>query len=159
MNATPEQLSLEQCREIKPDVVNLRIPLVSDGHHKILLAETEHLTMRVHCYAPGIGENDMHAHIDEEHIFVVLDGEAQFSTLDGPLAITKKNQAIVLPKGCFYGFSNPSKDTPLVLLRIGAGADAILSGKRISPNGEPVPGRAQKTGATKPQIIEGGFFE
>ena len=152
-------LSLEECQAIKPEIADIRIPLVSEGHHKILLGETEHMTMRVHCYAPGIGENDMHAHLEEDHIFIVLDGEAQFLTLDGPLPVVGKNQSIILPKGCFYGFSNPSKDVPLVLLRMGAGEDAVLSGKRISPNGEPVPGRAQKTGATKPQIIEGAFFE
>lgn len=156
---TTDLLSLEQCRDIKPDIAHIRIPLVSEGHHKILLGETEHMTMRVHCYAPGIGENDMHAHLEEDHIFVVLEGEARFSTLDGPLPVVSKNQAIILPKGCFYGFSNPSADVPLVLLRMGAGRSTVHSGARISPDGQPVPGRAQKAGATKPVVIENAVFE
>ena len=60
-------------------VVQLKTQLVKEGHTRHLLAETDLMTLRIHCYAPGIGENALHAHTKEDHIFLVLDGAAQFT--------------------------------------------------------------------------------
>ena len=94
---------------VKPEILSLRTQLVSQGHTRILLAETDNCTFRIHCYGPKSGENGLHAHIDEDHIFVVLEGEAQFYDLDGALPVLKKHQALMLPKGCFYSFSNDGR--------------------------------------------------
>lgn len=45
-----------------------------------MLAETDLMMLRIHCYAPGIGENALHAHTKEDPIFGVLEGTAQFNT-------------------------------------------------------------------------------
>src|SRR5262249_60246102 len=104
---------------IEPETLTLRTQLVSAGHTKDLLASTDTTTFHIHCYGPKGGENGLHAHMEEDHIFVVLQGEAQFSGLDGPLPVLKKNQALMLPKGAFYSFSNEGEE-PLVMIRFGA---------------------------------------
>ena len=75
---------------IKPQIISLRTQLVSQGHTRVLLAETDNSTFRIHCYGPKSGENGLHAHVDEDHVFVVLQGEAQFYDLDGPLPVLQE---------------------------------------------------------------------
>jgi mannose-6-phosphate isomerase-like protein (cupin superfamily) len=149
---------MENGKEVLAKVVQLRTQLVSQGHTRHLLAETDLMTLRIHCYSPGIGENALHSHTNEDHIFVVLEGTAQFNTgRDGKTVVkASKHQAVVLPAGCYYQFCN-SGDTPLVMARIGAGPDK--SDMRLNPNGTPIPGRTSEQGAAKPVLIEGAFFE
>jgi uncharacterized cupin superfamily protein len=139
-------------------VVQLKTQLVREGHTRDLLAETDLMTLRIHCYAPGIGENMLHAHTKEDHIFLVLEGTAQFNTgRDGKTVLNAgKNNAVVLPAGCYYQFCN-SADTPLVMARIGAGSDK--ADQRLNPDGSAIPGRANEQGAAKPVLIEDAFFE
>jgi mannose-6-phosphate isomerase-like protein (cupin superfamily) len=116
------------------------------------------MTLRIHCYAPGIGENALHAHTKEDHIFLVLQGTAQFMTgRDGTNVISAgKHHAVVLPAGCYYQFCNSGTD-PLVMARIGAGSDK--ADQRLNPDGSAIPGRTHEQGAAKPVLIEGAFFE
>ena len=83
----------------EPEILTLRTQLVSAGHTKDLLAGTDHMTFHIHCYGPKGGENGLHAHVDEDHVFVVLQGEAQFYGRNGALPALKKNQALMLPEG------------------------------------------------------------
>ena len=55
--------------EKQAKVVQLKTQLVKEGHTRNMLAETDLMTLRIHCYAPGIGENALHAHTKEDHIF------------------------------------------------------------------------------------------
>src|SRR5918996_5351423 len=111
-------------KNVESQVVQLRTQLVREGHTRHLLAETNLMTLRIHCYAPGIGENALHSHTKEDHIFLVLDGTAQFNTgRDGKTVLNaSKHQAVVLPAGSYYQFCNFG-DGPLVMARIGAGPD------------------------------------
>ena len=143
--------------EIEPEILTLRTQLVSAGHTKDLLASTDTTTFHMHCYGPKGGENGLHAHVEEDHVFVVLQGEAQFYGLDGPLPVLKKNQALMLPKGCFYSFSNESTD-PLVMIRFGA-AQKDASHGRLDPAGNPMPGRGKQAGAKPPAYIANAYFE
>jgi mannose-6-phosphate isomerase-like protein (cupin superfamily) len=144
---------------VQPEILTLRTQLVSDGHTKDLLARTDGVTFHIHCYGPKGGENGLHAHIDEDHIFVVLQGEAQFSGLEGPLPVLRKNQALMLPKGCFYSFSNEGTE-PLVMIRFGA-MDPKAAGGRLDPEGRPIPGRSKQAQAQGKQtvFVENAFFE
>jgi len=142
---------------VKPEILNLRTQLVSQGHTRILLAETENCTFRIHSYGPQSGENGLHAHTDEDHIFVVLQGEAQFYDLDGPLPVLKKNQALMLPRGCFYSFSNDT-DGPLIMLRFGA-MEKNWKGDRLDRQGKPIPGRGKAPGSKPTILIDNAFFE
>ena len=142
----------------KAEVLDLKIQMVSAGHHKHVLAHTELSSFNVHCYAPKGGENGMHAHMEEDHVFLVLQGEAQFVTPEGPLPVVRKHQALFLPKGAFYSFSNEGTEN-LVLARFGANTPGTGGGRRLDPNGQYIPGRANKEGAVPPHFIPGKFFE
>jgi mannose-6-phosphate isomerase-like protein (cupin superfamily) len=76
----------------------------------------------VKVYAEG-GENYLHTHEREDHVFVILDGEATFHDPGGKDTVLKKNQGILLQRGAYYSFTSTG-NTPLVLLRVGA-ADAL----------------------------------
>jgi mannose-6-phosphate isomerase-like protein (cupin superfamily) len=143
--------------EIEPEIMTLRTQLVSAGHTKDLLGAADGVTFHMHCYGPKGGENGLHAHVDECHIFVVLQGEAQFSGIKGMLPVLKKNQALMIPKGCFYSFSNEGTD-PLVMIRFGA-SDKDAKGGRLDPAGKPIPGRGKQAGSKPPVFIDNAFFE
>ncbi len=61
---------------------SLRIERLSAGKSEALLGQADELEMRIKVYAEG-GENELHAHLDHDHSFVVLDGEATFYDADG----------------------------------------------------------------------------
>ncbi|MDH3444431.1 MAG: cupin domain-containing protein [Deltaproteobacteria bacterium] len=144
--------------EKKAQIVQLKTQLVSEGHTRNMLAQTDLMTLRIHCYAPGIGENALHAHTKEDHIFLVLQGTAQFLTgRDGKTVLSAgKHHAVVLPAGSYYQFCNSGQDS-LVMARIGAGSDK--ADQRLNPDGTAVPGRTHEQGAAKPVLVEGAFFE
>ena len=141
---------------VKPEIISLRTQMVSQGFTRVLLAETDNSTFRIHCYGPKSGENGLHSHVDEDHVFVVLQGEAQFYDLDGALPVLKKHQALILPKGCFYSFSNEGTE-PLVMIRFGA-MDKDAQGRRLDPEGRPIPGRSKQEHSKPPVLIEDAFF-
>lgn len=157
MDAKTQAIQQIPGAERPPEILSLRTQLCSKGHTKRLLAQTDMMTFHVHCYAPKGGENGLHAHVEEDHVFVCLQGEAQFSGLDGPLPPLKKHQALFLPKGCFYSFSNET-DEPLILIRFGASPRGYGS-SRLDPQGKPIAGRASQHGAVKPVLIDNAFFE
>ena len=135
---------LQRFRDVKAEIFDLKIPLVEKGMTRDLLAQGDHSTFRVVCYAPNQGEpHGLHAHTDEEHVFVILHGCANFSTIDGDLPQMGKYQALWLPKGCFYEFVNPGPE-PLVVLRFGATREKQTSGPRLTPGGDPIPGRSTR---------------
>jgi hypothetical protein len=88
---------------------------------------------------------------------VCLQGEAVFHGLNGPLPALKKHQAIFVPRGCYYSFSNETEE-PCILLRFGASPDGHSS-ERIDPQGRPIAGRGHQAGAVAPVLIENAFFE
>ena len=140
---------------VKPQTIQLKTQLVKKGRSRILLSETDYSTFRIHCYAKGTGENALHAHLNEDHVFVVLQGTGTFTGVDGDVIELGKNHAIVLPKGCFYQFANYG-DEPLVMIRFGAHAEKF--DHRINPKGEQIGGRAAE-GYGEPELIENAFFE
>src|SRR2546428_7992993 len=104
------------------------------------------MSLRIHCYAPGIGENAFHSHTKEDHIFLVLEGTARFNTgRDGKKELkASKHQAVVLPAGCYYQFCN-SGGTPLVMAPIGARSGK--QDKRPNPHRTPIPRETHPPGA------------
>ena len=151
---------LKRYRETEPQMISLKTPLVSSGMTQRLIARGDNSTLRVLCYAPSRGEeHGLHGHIEEEHYFIVLHGAAQFFGIKGELPLLQRNQGIFLPKGCFYEFYNPTEE-PLVVLRIGASEGIVDRGARLTPDGEPIPGRSTRHGeAMAPVLIENAYFE
>src|SRR5258706_6732506 len=139
-------------------IVQLKTQLVKEGHTRDMLAETDLMTLRIHCYAQGMGKNALHAHTKEDHIFVVLDGRAQFNTgRDGQTVLSaSKNHAVVLPAGSYYQFCN-SGQTPLVMARIGAGSDK--ADQRLNPDGSALPVPTHSQVSANQVLLDSTFFE
>ena len=119
----------------KAEVFTLKSQLLSEGRTDRVLAQTELLKLRLKVYAEG-GENGLHAHHDEDHSFVVLDGQATFYDKDGKETIVNQYEGIMLPRGTLYRFES-SGDRNLILIRVGAGRRAD-GNYRLGPNGVPL---------------------
>lgn len=98
----------------------LRLPRIDKGKFDGLLARGDLLEVRLKIYAEG-GENTLHAHLDHDHTFIVLDGQATFYDEDENPTVLDRYEAIFLPKGAKYHFCCSSGSEPVVLLRIGGG--------------------------------------
>ena len=106
----------------KVQVFSLKTPLLSEGALNNYVAETDLMWVWVKVYAQG-GENFLHTHEHEDHVFVILDGQATFHDPSGKTTVLNKHQGVLLQRGAYYSFTSTG-DTPLVLLLVGAG-DAL----------------------------------
>jgi mannose-6-phosphate isomerase-like protein (cupin superfamily) len=100
-----------------PETFNLRIQLLDEGSRSHILSDTGNLNIKIRCYAAGGGENAMHAHHNQDHSFIVLQGQARFYGPRGEVRDLGRNDGIMLPAGCYYCFENLGSE-PLVVLRI-----------------------------------------
>lgn len=100
-----------------PSRFRLRAQLLDAGSESRILAETDSLQMKIRVYAAHEGENAMHAHHNQDHSFVVLQGQARFYGPRGEAWELGRNEGIMLPEGAYYCFEN-SGDDPLVVMRI-----------------------------------------
>jgi mannose-6-phosphate isomerase-like protein (cupin superfamily) len=125
----PEEILRALKESIRPGVPSffqLRTQLPAAGRSDLPIAATERMTVILKSYAEG-GENEIHAHPHEDHVFVVLQGQASFQGPRGELKVAVAYDGVVLPAGTFYRFIS-SGDVPLVMLRVGcaeAGADIL----------------------------------
>jgi mannose-6-phosphate isomerase-like protein (cupin superfamily) len=116
----------------KAQVFSLKTPLLSSGRTNLEVAATDLLKLRVKVYAEG-GENGLHTHQDEDHAFVILQGQATFHDEQDQVTVVNRYEGILLPRGAFYRFQSTG-DENLVLLRMGAGRKP--EGEfRVGPNG------------------------
>jgi len=97
----------------------LTTPYLLQGITSDERARSELLTVLIKVYASG-GENRMHAHVHEDHSFIVLEGEATFH-FDGEdnARVLKPYEGVMLPKGTYYRFESTGQGN-LVMLRVGA---------------------------------------
>jgi mannose-6-phosphate isomerase-like protein (cupin superfamily) len=142
--------------DVKPELYRLRTPLMKQGRLDTVLSHTDHMQVRIKCYAQG-GENEFHAHAAEDHTFVVLQGQARFWNPEGEIGVLGRNEGIMLPRGAFYRFETCG-DEPLVLLRVGAKTgDADVP--RFTVDGRPIPGHSAENRTVEPIVQEGAFYE
>jgi mannose-6-phosphate isomerase-like protein (cupin superfamily) len=91
--------------------------------------DTEHVALNHYRLAPGDGfPNGLHAHADQEEVFVVLDGEATFETCASPVGdkspdhgkfTVGSGEAVRFAPGEFQSGRNAG-DAELVALALGA---------------------------------------
>lgn len=137
-------------------VFSLRTPLLTEGRTDTMLARTDLLTTRIKVYAEG-GENAMHTHVHEDHVFVILAGEATFHLdREDNVVVVRKHQGVLLPKGAFYRFQSSGTEN-LVMLRVGAAATGP-SRERIGPDGQPLAGKSSENKHVDGVMREGQFF-
>jgi mannose-6-phosphate isomerase-like protein (cupin superfamily) len=137
----------------KAQTFRLKTPLLSQGRTNKVLAQTELLKLRIKVYAEG-GENGLHTHHDEDHAFIILQGQATFHDEAGNATVVNKYEGIMLPKGAYYYFSSTG-DENLVLLRAGAGRKPEGS-YRLGTHGRPLTREENKHIPGVP--IPGEFF-
>ncbi|MGE3148627.1 MAG: cupin domain-containing protein [Pseudorhodoplanes sp.] len=105
----------------EPSLFELKIQIPTQGRSNIILSATDEMSVILKAYASG-GENTLHAHVHEDHAFIVMQGSATFiGKGDREIATLTKYQGIMLPRGALYRFV-AGEGEPLVLLRVGTAA-------------------------------------
>ena len=143
--------------EAKAEFFKLRTPLLSEGRLDTVLAETDVMRVWMKCYAEG-GENVLHAHAQEDHMFVILQGQARFYDKEGGERVLGRNEGIMLPRGAFYYF-NSCGDEPLVMLRVGAFVNGAGHSGRLGADGRPLAGDSAENKHVDPVVIPGAWYE
>ena len=135
-----------------PSAFSLRTPLLTQGRSDTPLAATDQLTLVLKVYASG-GENELHAHPQEDHAFIVLQGCAAFLGPAGEELRLTPLQGIMLPRGSLYRF-HAEGDEALVLLRVGTPANHMMPRPtRINSDGMPMHGDS-KENKTVDRIVD-----
>ncbi len=144
-------------RTDRPSVFSLRAQMLEQGRTDTVLAATEDLSVRLKVYASG-GENELHTHVDEDHVFVLLQGGARFFGPDGETVDLQAHQGIMMPRGLFYRFEATSTDQCLVMLRIGTpNFQKQPKDDRLGIDGKPLVGDS-KENRTQPVVFKDGVF-
>ena len=100
-------------------IFNLTTPYLQQGITSDERARTDLLHVLIKVYAEG-GENRMHAHVHEDHSFIVLEGEATFHLdTEDNVRVVRPHEGVMLPKGTYYRFESTG-GVNLVMLRVGA---------------------------------------
>ena len=141
-----------------PKFFHLRARLPVKGRTNQVLSASRHLNVVLKTYASG-GENEIHAHSHEDHLFVVLQGAAVFFGPHGEQRRAERNDCVLLPAGTMYRFQAEEQE-PLVLLRVGAPTDPesdVLA--RIDEAGAPFGGYTEKNKEVPLELHPHAMFE
>jgi mannose-6-phosphate isomerase-like protein (cupin superfamily) len=134
----------------KPSFFKMRARKLSSGSTEEPLAIGKHLWLKIKVYGKG-GENKLHAHDNQDHSFIVLDGKACFHGPRGEKKTLGRGEGILLPAGSYYWFESVGKD-PLVLLRAGAYTNADTPDLRVMPDGSKMVRRTADTVYVSPDV-------
>lgn len=134
---------------------SIKGPYLSKGRKNIDLASTDLLWLSLKVNAEG-GENAVHAHTQEDHSFIVLEGEVTFFDEKGEGNVLGQYEGIMIPKGAYYRYLNTG-DRNLFLLRVGAVREGSAEA-RIKPDGSAIPGYSPDNFHIEPEPIPGKFF-
>ena len=141
----------------KTSTFSIKGPYLSAGRTNIDLARTDLLWLSFKVNAEG-GENAVHAHTNEDHAFVVLEGEVTFFDENGTGKVLGEYEGIMIPKGAHYRYLNTGGRN-LFMLRVGAQRDTSEGIQtRLKPDGSPIPADSPDNFHIDPVAIEGKFF-
>lgn len=129
------------------------IEYLAKGQYSQSLGETDGFWAKIKIYAGG-GENALHAHFDQAHSFVVLEGQMTYYDRDGTATVLNKYEGVMIPRGVFYRFESTSEEN-LVMLRFAAGTQ---TGARQGQDGEVHDGKGAEDMYVAPVPIPGKFF-
>lgn len=141
----------------KPTLFSMQAQMLEQGRTDTVLAATEDLSVRLKVYASG-GENELHSHPTEDHVFVVLQGSARFYGPDDETQDVSANEGFMMPRGLFYRFHATSTDECLVMLRVGT-PNFQKQGQddRFGQDGKPMAGDS-KANKTVPIVFKYGAY-
>jgi mannose-6-phosphate isomerase-like protein (cupin superfamily) len=129
--------------------------LLSVGRSDRVVAKSENLTARIKVYAEG-GENVIHSHAREEHMFLVLAGQATFHLgKEERPQVVNQFEGVLLPAKAYYWFQSTG-DENLVLFRVGTGKRD--GDDRMGRDGGPLPGDSAENKHVNGVPVEGRYF-
>ena len=137
---------------------SLRTPYMKQGRITQLVAETENLWIHTKINYEG-GENEIHTHLDEDHSFIVLEGQMSVFDEKGNEIKVGKHQGVMIPKGAYYRYLNTGSEN-LVVIRVGAGIKGQPQGgveMRVRPDGKPLLSSSEEN-KTVPPVQDSRFF-
>ena len=137
---------------------SLRTPYMKQGRITQLVAETENMWIHTKINYEG-GENEIHTHLDEDHSFIVLEGQMSVFDEKGNEIKVEKHQGVMIPKGAYYRYLNTGKEN-LVVIRVGAGIKGKAQGgveMRVRPDGKPLLAYSEEN-KTVPPIEDTRYF-
>ena len=120
----------------KTQLFSLKTPYMQQGRVTQLVAETPNMWIHTKVNAEG-GENEIHKHLDEDHAFIVLEGQMSVFDEKGGEIEVKQYQGVMIPKGAYYRYHNTG-DGNLVVIRVGADGKPLVSGTPENRNKPPI---------------------
>ena len=95
---------------------SLKTPYMKQGRVTQLVAETPNMWIHTKINAEG-GENAIHCHLDEDHSFIVLEGEMTVFDEKGGEMVVQQYQGVMIPKGAYYRYLNTGPGNLVVFWR------------------------------------------
>ncbi|MCD9029728.1 cupin domain-containing protein [Luteimonas sp. BDR2-5] len=148
-----------------------KLPLLDAGATMELLGLSPLLWAHSKVYSAG-GENALHSHDIEDHVFLILQGRATFCFGDGSKAEAGPFEGVMVPRGTLYRFNAHEEEGNLVMFRVGAAVvedssdldpkfaiprEALKS--RSDGTGRHAAGDSRKNGvAAQPTVFKAGAF-
>jgi mannose-6-phosphate isomerase-like protein (cupin superfamily) len=147
---------LEPAEKPKSQKFSLRTPYMKQGRITQLVAETENMWIHTKINYEG---GEIHTHLDEDHAFIVLEGQMSVFDEQGNEQKIEKYQGIMIPRGAYYRYLNTGSEN-LVVIRVGAGIKGQKQGgaeMRVRPDGKPLLADSAEN-KTVPPVEDSRFF-
>jgi mannose-6-phosphate isomerase-like protein (cupin superfamily) len=142
----------------EPTFFHLRAQLPEQGRTNIVLGATPLMSVVLKTYASG-GENELHAHPNEDHLFIVVNGQAEFYGPKNEVRLVQKNDCVLLPRNSYYRFRAIEGKDPLVMVRVGVALDTTIDPlERIDLQGLPLDGFSEANKEI-PVVLSKDWFE
>jgi len=151
MQASATAATFEKDEKPQTKLFSLRTPYMKQGRITQLVAETENMWIHTKINYEG-GENEIHTHLDEDHSFIVLEGQMSVFDEKGNELKVGKHQGVMIPRGAYYRYLNTGPEN-LVVIRVGAGIKGKPQGgedMRIRPDGKPLPAYSAENKTVEP---------
>jgi mannose-6-phosphate isomerase-like protein (cupin superfamily) len=158
MQASATAARIQKDEKPQTKLFSLRTPYMKQGRVTQLVAETENLWIHTKINYEG-GENEIHTHLDEDHSFIVLEGQMSVFDEKGNELKVGKYQGVMIPRGAYYRYLNTGPEN-LVVIRVGTGIKGKPQGgeeMRIRPDGKPLPAYSAENKTIEP-IEDTRFF-
>ena len=142
----------------KAELFSLKTPYMQQGRVTQTVAKTDNMWIAVKINAEG-GENEIHKHLNEDHAFIVLEGQMSVFDETGNEIQVKQYQGVMIPKGAYYRYLNTG-DGNLVVIRVGAGTKGQQQAgqeTRLGADGKPLVSGTPEN-RNLPPIESGKFF-
>ncbi|HTN69606.1 MAG TPA: cupin domain-containing protein [Methylomirabilota bacterium] len=158
MQASATAARIDKDEKPQTKLFSLRTPYMKQGRITQLVAETENMWIHTKINYEG-GENEIHTHLDEDHSFIVLEGQMSVFDEKGNELKVGKYQGVMIPRGAYYRYLNTGPEN-LVVIRVGAGIKGKKQGgedMRVRPDGRPLIASSEEN-KTVPPIEDTRYF-